>query len=120
MAPFPDANLVILHNPEVAYKRFLLQQRQEPGRQSQECGDALYSRPENNYAVIILRRIGPNIREVQIKRNKSTSFLPADLSQVGIYAPAQALLHNRDRIVLMIYKQIFDFERQVFVELTTH
>jgi hypothetical protein len=70
--------------------------------------------------VIILRRVGSNISKVQVKCKKSTSFLPADLSHVGIYAAGQALLHNRNRIVSMLYKQILDFEGQMFVDLTTH
>ena len=70
--------------------------------------------------MIIFRRIGAYIREVEVKREQSTVFLLADLSQVRIYTTGHALLRNGYRIVLMLYEQVFDFEWQMLVNLTTH
>jgi hypothetical protein len=55
LASFPDADLVILHDPEVAIKRFSLEQGEQASSQPHECGDALYGGPKNNNAVIIFR-----------------------------------------------------------------
>jgi hypothetical protein len=120
LAPFADADLVILHDPEVAFKRFSLQQGKQPSGQPHECGNTLYSGPKNNNAVIIFRRVSPYIREVEVKREQSTSFLPADLSHVRINATGHALLRNRHRIMSMLCKQVLDFEGQMLVDLTTH
>jgi hypothetical protein len=120
LASFPNTDLVILHDPEVAFKRFSLEQGEQASSQPHQCGDVLYRGPKNNNAVIIFRRIGAYIREVEVKRKQSTGFLLADLSQVRIYTTGHALLCNRYRIVLMLYKQVFDFEWQMLVDLTTH
>jgi hypothetical protein len=111
---------MILHDPEVAFKRFSLEQGEQASSQPHESGDTLYGGAKNNNAVIIFRRIRAYIREVEVKRKQSTSFLPADLSHVRIYATGHALLRNRHRIVLMLYKQVFDFEWQMLVDLATH
>jgi hypothetical protein len=97
-------------DPEANFKRFSLQQREQPSGQPHECGNTLYSGPKNNNAVIIFRRISPYIREVEIKRKKSTHFLSADLSHVWINAASHALLRNRRGIMLMPSKQVLDFE----------
>jgi hypothetical protein len=111
---------MVLHNPEVAYKWFSFQQSEQPSGQPHERGNTLYSRPKNNNAMIIFWRVSPYVSEVEVKRKQSTSFIPANLSHVRIYATGHALLCDRRRIVSMLYKQVPDFEGQMLVDLTTH
>jgi hypothetical protein len=120
LASLPNADSVVLHDPEVAYKWFLFQQSEQPSGQPQECGNTLYGGAKNNNAVIIFRGISPYIGEVEVERKQSTAFFPADLSHVRINATGHVLLRNRHRIVLILYKQVFDFEGQMLVDLATH
>lgn len=60
--------------------------------------------------MINLRRVSPYIREVEVKRKESTSFLQADLSHVRINATGHALIRNRHRIESMLRKQVLNFE----------
>ena len=120
MASFPNADTFVLHDSEVAYKGFSFQQSEQPSGQPHECANTLYGWAKNNNAVIIFRGISPYIGEVEVKRKQSTSFLPADLSHVGINATGHALLHNRNRIVSVLCKQILDFEGQMLVDFTMH
>jgi len=94
----------------MAYKWLSFQQGEKPSGQPHQCGDTLYSGAKNNNAVIIFRRVSPYIREVEVKRKESTSFLPADLSHVRINATGHALIRNRHRIVSMLRKQVLNFE----------
>jgi hypothetical protein len=120
LASFPNADSVVLHDPEMAHKWFSFQQGEQPSGQPHERGDTLYRGSKNNDAMIIFRRVSPYIGEVEVERKQSPAFFPADLSHVRINTTGHALLCNRHRIVLILYKQVFDFEGQMLVNLTTH
>jgi hypothetical protein len=111
---------MVLHNPELAYKRFSFQQSEQLSGQPQEFSNALDGRPKNNYAMIIFRRVSTYIREVEVKRKQSTRFFSADLSHVRINAASHALLRNRHCVMLILSKQGLDFEGQVLVDLKPH
>jgi hypothetical protein len=112
--------LVILDDPEVAFKSFSLEKKKQARSQPNKCGDALYRRPKNNNSMIHLGRVRAYISEADIKRQKSARFLAADLRHDRIDVARQALLRNRRGIVLMLRQQVLNLKWQMLVELATH
>ena len=101
---------MVLDNPKAAGKWFSLQQGEQSSRQSHECCNTLYNGAKNYNTVIVFRRVRSYIREVEVKRKQSARFRQADLGHIRINTPTHALIHNRNRIVLMLRKQIANFE----------
>ena len=59
----------------------------------------LASKTEHNQAVVVFRRVRPNIRKIEIERDECPLLPLADRRDILIRMPSQRLLTNRVRVV---------------------
>lgn len=69
---------------------------------------------------MVRRRIGSDVREIQVKCHESTAFIAANLGYPRIGAAAQGLIPDRDGIMAVLPKKLCDFDRQILVYLETN
>ena len=67
-----------------------------------------------------LRRIGPNIREVEIQGDEHATLGLADLEQGRILLAAQRLVEDAEGVVAVLAQQLRDRLGQILIDLGSH
>ena len=70
--------------------------------------------------MLILRRVGPNVGEVEIACHEGTAFHLTDERNLGIALASHLLVLHAEGIVLVLTEQLGYLNRQVLIGLETH
>jgi hypothetical protein len=68
----------------------------------------------------MVRRVGPNIRKVEIECHECPCFLLTDGRQRSVSSTPKVLVENRGRLMTGILEQLRNLDRAVLVYLEPH
>lgn len=108
---------MLIDNPESTGKGLAQEQRNNGQEQVQYCWLVLARGTENDDALVITRRITPDVAEPEVERDEASPLPLNDRAEFRIGRIRQLFLVDRVRIVTSIAQRIRDFHGQILIDL---
>jgi hypothetical protein len=94
---YPDAGFI--DYPEVADEGFFTEYLENTAKDRQHIRLILLAKTQNQQAVILIRRVAPQIREICIQGHENSTFSFTDLDKIKVWATPQFLFVDGKRVV---------------------
>jgi len=112
----PNADSARFHDPELPLQRLRGKEGKEAPHDRQDGGPILVLNPQHDDPRVLGRRVGSNVREVEVERDDHSSLGSADPRKVGIETSPKALVSHGRGILAMRSQQLRDFTGEVLVD----
>jgi tRNA pseudouridine-54 N-methylase len=116
----PDTSPSLIYNPKALRDGFRLEQCENARHDREHCISVLTRQSENNDPVVVLRRVGSDVGEIQVEGDRNALLVLTDFGDGRVGSSAQMLVEHRVRIVAVTAKQGSQIGGEVLIEFEPH
>jgi len=109
-----------LNDPELAFRRFRLQDLEGNACQCHDRSRAQLVRPEHDDAGIFRWTVSANIGEIEVQRQEDSGLLTDDFRNFGIGSAGLELIENLQGVMTLVSKKVSRRGGQILIELELH